>query len=87
MDRADLHRLVDELPRPLLSAAARVLEALRDAGDPLARTLAEAPLDDEPVTSGDLDALEEAREAVSRGDVISHDELLREMANWDSEDS
>jgi len=51
MDRADVHRLVDQFPSESLAAVARVLEALKDAlapGDPVAQALDSAPLDDEP---------------------------------------
>jgi hypothetical protein len=46
-ERAQIHQLVDELPDDELDAARRYLQYLRDQGDPFARSLAEAPEDDE----------------------------------------
>jgi hypothetical protein len=75
-----LHRLVDELPDSELHAAARYLEYLRSmGGDPLLRTLMEAPLDDEPETDEERAAVAEAREALARGEVVSDEELKREL--------
>jgi hypothetical protein len=45
--------------------------------DPVLVALREAPLDDEPLTDEDLTALEEAREDVAQGRLISHDEVRR----------
>lgn len=43
--------------------------------DPVARALAKAPEDDEPLTPEEADMLEEGLEASRRGDVLSDDEL------------
>lgn len=77
-DRQTLHTLVDELPEPELLPAQRFLEYLRlQAVDPLRSVLYAAPLDDEPVTDGDLAAIREGLEEKARGDVVSHDEVKR----------
>jgi predicted transcriptional regulator len=53
---------------------------LRDlANDPLLRTLLNAPFDDEPWTAEDEAALEEAREDVRAGRVVSHEEVVRSL--------
>lgn len=75
--RARLHELVDELPESELHAAKRFLEYLRNMGDPLLRALAEAPLDDEPLTPEDEAAIEEARAEYAAGKVLSHEEARR----------
>ena len=46
--REALHKLVDALPETDLPTANRVLEALSLSADPVARSLATAPFDDEP---------------------------------------
>jgi hypothetical protein len=47
--------------------------------DPVLRAFMEAPEDDEPVTPEEEAAIAEAREAVARGEVITHEELAREL--------
>jgi hypothetical protein len=47
--------------------------------DPLARRLDAAPLDDEPVTAEDLEAMQAAREDFAAGRVVSLEELRREL--------
>jgi hypothetical protein len=81
MTRADLYRLIDELPESELHAAARFLEFLREAGDPLLRVLEAAPEDDEPLTPEDEAAIEEAWADVRAGRVISDDELGRRLGS------
>lgn len=76
----DLHHLVDELGDQDLADAERILEHLRAHGqDPLARKLLTAPIDDEPETDEERAAVAEARAAIARGDVVSDDELRREL--------
>jgi hypothetical protein len=58
MTRADLHRLVDQLPEESIEPTAVVLERARD---PLWAVLQAAPPDDEPVTPEDIAAVEEGR--------------------------
>ena len=77
MSRDTLHDLVDRIPDEELVAAKRFLEYL--AVSPAHRTALSAPEDDEPVTEGDVAAIGRAREAVQAGNVISHEEMLREF--------
>jgi hypothetical protein len=58
MTRAELHRLVDELPDESVEPTAVVLERARN---PLWAVLQASPSDDEPVTSEDVTAIEEGR--------------------------
>ncbi|MGO8686342.1 MAG: hypothetical protein ACLQT7_04035 [Candidatus Dormibacteria bacterium] len=74
MTRADLHRLVDELPKASLAAAAAWLEL---AKDPVVARLLAAPRDDEPFT-------DEERRAVHRaladpGRSIPLESLMRDV--------
>jgi hypothetical protein len=55
--RDRLHRLIDELPESELAAAERVLHYLRATADPVLRALLEAPLDGEPETDDEPQAV------------------------------
>lgn len=70
-----LHRLIDALPE---HQAEQLLTGLQDR-DPVAVSLALAPLDDEPLTPEDKAALAEAEEDVARGDLLSTEDLRREL--------
>jgi hypothetical protein len=77
--RQSLHKLVDALPEQDVATAARVLEALSLPLDPVERSLRMAPIDDEP-DDDDLDGgLTEARQQALDGEVVSHEEILREF--------
>jgi hypothetical protein len=77
MTREALHELIDRIPENEIVVAQRVLERLaRDAGF---RAAMSAPLDDEPVTAGDAEAIARARRDLQAGRVASHDEILREF--------
>lgn len=66
-----LHRLIDELPD---EEAERVLRALSTV-DPVERSLALAPLDDELETDEEREGAREAREQAARGELIPDAEL------------
>ncbi len=75
--REHLHQLVEQVPEGEVHAAERFLEYL--CAEPVLRALANAPLDDEPETEEERQAVEEARESLRRGEGISHEELRREL--------
>ena len=77
MSRATLHHLIDRIPEDELPAAQRFLEYL--ATNPAYRVTLSAPPDDEPVTSGDAEAIAKAREDIRAGRSVSHDDVLREF--------
>lgn len=77
MTREALHELLDRIPDSEIIAAQRVLERL--ARDAAFRAAMSAPLDDEPVTAGDAEAIARARTDLQAGRVVSHDEVLREF--------
>lgn len=77
MSRERLHHLIDRIPEGELPAAQRFLEYL--ASNPAYRAALAAPADDEPVTSGDAEAIARAREDVRAGRAASHDDVLREF--------
>ena len=75
--RAQLHQLVDTLPDDALDAAGRMLAGLSTPplADPITSALANAPLDDEPVTLGDAEAIAEGESDVKDGRVVSAAQL------------
>ena len=77
--KAELRRLIDELSEADLYALKRFAEYLRAESDPLLRALKNAPPDDELETEEERLAVAEAYEALRRGDVVSHEELRREL--------
>jgi hypothetical protein len=77
--RDSLHRLIDELPESELTAAERFLHYLRATADPVLRALLEAPLDDEPETDDERQAVQEAREELARGEARTLEEVRREL--------
>lgn len=76
MTRADLHRLVDELPDAAVEPAGRWLER---AQDPMIATLDAAPWDDEPVTADEEAAVAQARAEIARGEGIRWHEAKAEL--------
>jgi hypothetical protein len=74
----DLHRLIDTLPDEDLDRAGQLLAALVD-DDPVGIALALAPLDDEPETDEERAAVAEAEAAIARGEVLTHEQLKREL--------
>ena len=75
-----LHQLIDDLPDSALPTAWRLLAPLRPAtASDLPRVLAEAPWDDESETTEEVLAVDEAYEGLARGEVVSHEDLRREL--------
>jgi hypothetical protein len=72
--RTELYALIDALPEDALPAVARYLEAVC-AGCP-----ADNPYDDEPLSPEEEAMLAESRADIARGDVVSHEEVLRRRA-------
>lgn len=58
-EKQHAHELIDQLPPSQVPAAISMLRSLLD---PVARAIANAPIDDEPLTAADGEALAEARE-------------------------
>lgn len=68
-----LHHLIDQLPE---DRAERLLDAVRD---PVLLSRITAPIDDEPETDEERAAVAETRRDVARGDLISTEQLTREL--------
>jgi hypothetical protein len=77
--RDAIRRLVEDLPEEDLPTALRVLEALRDTGDPVSRALVHAPLDDEPDDDDADGGLTEARADADAGRGIATPDLRRRL--------
>ncbi len=75
-DRQQAHALLDLLPAEKLNAVRSLLEVLVE---PLERSLALAPVEEEALTSETAAALERARASLARGEGIAHEEILREF--------
>ena len=79
-ERRQAHALLDQLSADKLDAVRRVLEVMVYPDDePLARSLANAPVESEPVSAEEAEALDEAHASIARGEGIPHEEILREF--------
>lgn len=78
--REALHHLIDTLPEPVLPAAERLLASLEAGEVALPRVLRDAPLDDEPETDEEREAMAEVYAEMAAGiPPLSHEELKREL--------
>ncbi len=75
-DRQQAHSYLDHLPDAQVTAVRGLLEAMLD---PVSRALANAPVDDEPVTQEEELALAEAREWRRHNKGIPHHQVLAEL--------
>jgi len=75
-ERQQAHALLDMLPAEKLNAVRSLLEVMVE---PLARSLALASVEEEELTPETAAALARARLSLSRGEGVSHDEILREF--------
>ena len=75
-ERRQAHELIERLTPSQVSAVVGLLEALLD---PVARAIATAPVDDEPLTEEDKKALEEARQWLQHNQGIPHEQVLAEL--------
>ena len=74
--RIHVHALVEQLPPSQLEALEALLQSMLD---PLGRKLALAPIDDEPFTEEDRQAVAEADEWRKQHDPIPLDEVLADL--------
>lgn len=74
-----LHQLVEAMTDQEAARALRLLAPQSKDDDPMARYLAAAPLDDEPLTDEDADAARQAREDAVTGRLTPLDALAREL--------
>ena len=75
-ERQQAHFLLDALPDEKVHAARNLLEEMLD---PVSIALANAPIDDEPVSEEEARDIAAARASLARGEGIPHEEVLREF--------
>ena len=74
--RQQAHLLLDVLADEKIPAVRSLLEVMVE---PLSRSLAMAPVEDEDLTPETAAALDRARASLARGEGVSHEEVLREF--------
>lgn len=70
-----LHDLVDQLSEDQLEPAERYLSSLCNGDDPVIRAIRSAPIDDEPVTDEDRQAIAEGYQDIAAGRVFSNEQI------------
>jgi hypothetical protein len=70
------HELIERLVPSQVAAVIGMLEALLD---PVSRAIANAPIDDEPLTAAEEKVLNEAREWSKHNKGIPHEQVLAEL--------
>lgn len=75
-ERQQAHALLDMLPEEKLTAVRSLLEVMVE---PLSRSLASAPVEEEEITPETAAALDRARASLARGEGIPHENILREF--------
>ena len=75
-EKQQLHELVDRLAPSQVYAVRSLLQVMLD---PVSRAIANAPVDEEPITAEEADALSEAREWLKHNGPIPHEQVLAEL--------
>jgi hypothetical protein len=75
-EKQQAHALLDLLPQEKLTAVVHLLQAI---SDPVARSLANAPIDDEPVSEEETRTVEASKEWLKDHAPIPHEEVLAEL--------
>jgi hypothetical protein len=70
------HELIERLAPSQITAVVGLLEAMLD---PVARSLANAPVDDEPVSEQEAREIATARDSLDRGEGIPHEQVLADF--------
>jgi hypothetical protein len=75
-ERQQAHALVDMLPAEKLAVIRSLVEVMVE---PLSRSLASAPVEDEEITDETAAAIERSRASLARGEGIPHEEIRGEF--------
>src|ERR1700733_2999347 len=75
-EKQHAHELIDRMAPGEVAAVVSLLEIMLDR---LARTLASAPYDGEPVNAEEASEVEAAKASLARGQGIPHEEVLAEF--------
>ena len=76
--RQQAHALLDMLPEEKLTAVRSLLEVMVE---PLSRSLASAPMEEEEITPDTAATLERARASLARGEGIPHEDMQRKFGS------
>jgi hypothetical protein len=74
--KQEAHELIERLSTGQVIAAVGLFKAMLD---PVSIALANAPIDDEPVSEEEARDIAEARAAAARGEIVSNEEVLAEF--------
>lgn len=77
LDKQHAHELIERLEASQVVTAVRFLEFMML--DPVSRSLATAPVDDEPLTEEEEQALNASKEWFKHNQGIPHEEILAEF--------
>jgi ethanolamine utilization microcompartment shell protein EutL len=75
-ERQQAHALLDMLPDEKVAAVRTLLQVMVE---PLSRSLASSPVEEEEITSETAAAVDRARASLARGEGIPHEDILREF--------
>lgn len=75
-EREQALRLLNMLPEEKLVAVVHLLQVM---SDPVARSLANAPVEDEPISEEEKRSLDAAKEWLKTHEPIPHEEVLAEL--------
>jgi hypothetical protein len=75
-ERQHAHELIDRMAPGQVSAVVSLLEIILD---PLARTLASAPYDDEPISQEEAREAEASKASLASGEGTPHEKVLAEF--------
>jgi hypothetical protein len=75
-DKQHAHELIDRMAPGQIAAVVGLLEIMLD---PLARALANAPYDDEPVSEEEAREIAAGKASLARAEGIPHEKVLREF--------
>ncbi len=76
-EKEHAHELIERLPVDQISTVVRFIEFM--LLDPVSRSLAAAPMDDEPVTEEEVQAVDASKEWFRHNRGIPHEEVLAEF--------
>lgn len=83
--KSNLYALIEQLPESAVRTAEKLLQVLiaefpqEDANTRIQAMLANAPIDDEPISPEELQELEEARLRIAAGEGTSLEDIKREL--------
>ncbi len=75
-EKQQVHELIERLAPSQISALVHLLEVMVD---PVAHSLANAPVDDEPLTDEEAREIAAVRSSLDRGEGIPNEEVLAEF--------